>query len=338
MNLRLTNDQIFKAVFGQEKDYGHLINLLNALLEYSGEEEIREIELLNPYTKIESVDDKVSILDIRARDGKGILYNIEMQINPDSSYINRIIYYAARLFSGQMKQGEEYNRLKKTISLTIVDRKNILKGNKNIHNIYYVKNDKTNEKLSDIIEFHFIELKKLKKNSYDDLRGRFEKWIYFLKSDPEEIDKLREKIKDEEGIEMAATKYRLIKSTKEELARQMQYDIEKAAIEKAYRIAMEKERLEKMEKRAIKRGEKRGIEKGMQKGMEQGIKKGMEQGIEKGMEQGIKKGIEQGIEKGIEVGIKKYKIEMALEFKKLGISISDISKGTGLSEEEIERL
>ena len=55
---------------------------------------------------------------------------------------------------------------------------------------------------------------------------------------------------------------------------------------------------------------------------------------EKGIEQGIEKGIEQGIEKGIE----QEKIEIVKNMLKDEVDISVISKYTGLSKEEIEKL
>ncbi|WP_333575830.1 hypothetical protein [Sphingobacterium sp.] len=51
-----------------------------------------------------------------------------------------------------------------------------------------------------------------------------------------------------------------------------------------------------------------------------------------------KKGIQKGIQKGIEKGKREEAIAIALEFKKMGLPIADIAKGTGLSIEEIEKL
>ena len=56
--------------------------------------------------------------------------------------------------------------------------------------------------------------------------------------------------------------------------------------------------------------------------------------LEEAREQGIEKGIEQGIEKGIE----QEKIEIVKNMLKDEVDISVISKYTGLSKEEIERL
>lgn len=52
----------------------------------------------------------------------------------------------------------------------------------------------------------------------------------------------------------------------------------------------------------------------------------------------LDKAKKEGIEKGIEKGKREEAIAIALEFKKMGLPIADIAKGTGLSVEEIEKL
>jgi len=51
-----------------------------------------------------------------------------------------------------------------------------------------------------------------------------------------------------------------------------------------------------------------------------------------------KKGIQKGIQKGNIEGKREEAIAIALEFKKMGLPIADIAKGTGLPIEEIEKL
>ncbi|MGI5085911.1 hypothetical protein [Treponema putidum] len=54
--------------------------------------------------------------------------------------------------------------------------------------------------------------------------------------------------------------------------------------------------------------------------------------------EGIEQGIERGIERGVEQGSYQTKLETAAAFKKLGVDITKIAEGTGLSREEIEAL
>lgn len=49
-------------------------------------------------------------------------------------------------------------------------------------------------------------------------------------------------------------------------------------------------------------------------------------------------GMQAGMEAGMEKGKHKKAIAIALEFKKMGLPIEDIAKGTGLSIEEIKNL
>lgn len=55
-------------------------------------------------------------------------------------------------------------------------------------------------------------------------------------------------------------------------------------------------------------------------------------------EKGMEKGIQAGIEKGKADGKREEAIAIALEFKKMGLPVADIAKGTGLTIEEIEKL
>ena len=56
------------------------------------------------------------------------------------------------------------------------------------------------------------------------------------------------------------------------------------------------------------------------------------------LDEAEKKGIKKGIEKGIKEGAKQEKINNAKNFLKLGIDIETISKGTGLTIEEIKNI
>ena len=68
----------------------------------------------------------------------------------------------------------------------------------------------------------------------------------------------------------------------------------------------------------------------MEGAKEEGFEKGMAKGIEKGRAEGIAAGMAKGIEKGISF--------IAKNMKSLGFPVSEISKATGLTEEDINSL
>ena len=74
------------------------------------------------------------------------------------------------------------------------------------------------------------------------------------------------------------------------------------------------------------------------KGLRKGIAQGIAQGREEGIAQGREEGIAQGREEGIAQGALDEKRKNAKTMKALGLPLDTISKVTGLSVAEIEKL
>ena len=59
-------DFVFKCIFGNEKQPEILISFLNAVFDLPYEKRIVKVEIENPHLKKEEIEDKYSILDIKA--------------------------------------------------------------------------------------------------------------------------------------------------------------------------------------------------------------------------------------------------------------------------------
>src|SRR5712692_1393257 len=99
-------DIVFKRLFGTEANADLLIDLLNGVLAFPPEHAVTDVEILNPFNEKEALDDKLSILDVKARDATGRQFNVEMQVLPYGAYPKRIVYYLAKLHQQQMREGE----------------------------------------------------------------------------------------------------------------------------------------------------------------------------------------------------------------------------------------
>ena len=64
-----TVDCIFKAILGAEENKNLLIDFLNSVL--APQSPISDVEILNPYNDRELYKDKLTIVDIKAKDEKG---------------------------------------------------------------------------------------------------------------------------------------------------------------------------------------------------------------------------------------------------------------------------
>lgn len=121
MNVTLLDDVLFKVVFGTQRHSEALRGLLNAILGLKGDDRISEITLLNPLRDKEHLNDKGTILDVKARDGLGRVYNVEVQVQEQLAYRQRSLFYAANMISGQVEAGQDYRQLKKTIHISLMD-------------------------------------------------------------------------------------------------------------------------------------------------------------------------------------------------------------------------
>ena len=114
-------DVAFKKIFGVEENKDLLISLINSVV--SAEDQISEITLLNPYNAKNFKNDKLSILDVKAKGIDGKRFNIEIQISDEADYDKRALYYWAKLYTEQLKviEAEDYSTLCKAIGIHILN-------------------------------------------------------------------------------------------------------------------------------------------------------------------------------------------------------------------------
>ncbi len=341
------NDFVFKYAFGREKNERLLICLLNALLRFEGRDRIQELQILNPFNLKEFADSKLSIVDVKAVDGHRRRYNIEIQVNPQSSFVPRALYYLGKLFTEQICEGEPFSNLCKATSISILEFE-IFPKNPHLQNIFRFANTRSHEELTDALEVHFLELPKFSKEKPRQLSSPFERWLHVLKFGdryPHDL-RLPAELLKEDGIEMAIAELQKVNADRE--MRQLIEAREKARHDEATRFAEAElrgkvlglaEGIEKGRKEGIEKGRAEGLEKGraegLEKGRAEGIEKGRAEGIEKGRAEGIEKGRAEGIAEGVEQGVKQGMRILAARLVGSGLPIEEVVRLTGLSENEI---
>lgn len=168
-------DFAFKKLFGSEENKDLLQSFINSVL--TPEEQVQDIVLKNPYNISNYVQGKMSILDIKAVDEKGRWYDIEIQVAPQSFYDKRALYYWSKVYSDQLQEKGRYGQLNKTIGINILDFNYI--ESPFYHNVYKLYNTKTKREFSDLLEIHFIELKKFE-NELGNIKTALDRWVTFL--------------------------------------------------------------------------------------------------------------------------------------------------------------
>jgi len=173
------NDVAFKKIFGNEKKKEILISFLNAVLDLRGNKEIKDIDILNPWQapKIEGL--KYTLLDVRAKDKRGVTFIVEMQVERAAGLRKRFAYYVAKAYSSQIRRGEEYPKLNQVIFIGILDFEEF--ENEHWLNRHILVNTETCTQDIKDLEFNFIELPKFHRKE-NELRTVLEKWVYFIKN------------------------------------------------------------------------------------------------------------------------------------------------------------
>ncbi len=306
------NDYVFKRLM---EKFDLLIAFLQANLDLPPEE-YQRVELVDPKLPGRYPRDKTGILDIKLITSTGKIIDIEVQVEPQEWMWERILFYAAGMIMDQIGEGEDYDKIKRVISIVITGHHLTPKNVPDYRHCFTLYDRKTAREYPRLLEIHTLELPKLPKES--DGTPIWE-WLRFFRS---------------------KTKGEFEMTTKNNPTLQKAWGVikELSADENERLIAQakEKERRDKSSqlKTALLRGERIGEKRGEKRGLKIGIEKGMEKGIEKGMEKGIEKGMEKGIEKGIEANRR----ENALAALQNGLAVDMVARIVGLTEEEVMEL
>ncbi|MBK8471422.1 MAG: Rpn family recombination-promoting nuclease/putative transposase [Sphingobacteriales bacterium] len=173
------NDIAFRKDFGDENRKETLISFLNAILDFKGKQRIIDVNILNPYQFPKLSRGKITIVDIKASDQQGRSYIVEMQVGDLEGFPKRVLYYASKSYSDQIKRSDFYRKLYPVILVGILD----FEFTQNSHYLsrHQVLDVETGEQAIKDMEFTFVELPKFRK-SLKDLKTLAEKWIFFIKN------------------------------------------------------------------------------------------------------------------------------------------------------------
>ena len=246
-------DIIFQAIFGEVGSE----NITKDFLEKILKRKIEKISLdKNPILRRELKDNKLGVLDIITElDGKEKC-NIEMQLIDKNNIIERMLYYWSKMYTRQIKAGDDYNKLEKTIVILIADFN--IKGLEEVeyHSTWKIIETNSVKKLilTDKFELDIIELSKIKgrENEKDQLLD----WLIFLENP--ESERVARKMEENENLKEAVEKLDRISED-----------------EKMQRIIELREKAIRDEHAIYAKGVDDGIEKGIMKIAKSMLKKGM---------------------------------------------------------------
>ncbi|MCY3067584.1 MULTISPECIES: PD-(D/E)XK nuclease family transposase [Aerococcus] len=163
MKINPTNDLIFKKVFTDKANQSVLLGFIN---DFTGEK-FESVEYVSPYNLyIQHMKQKIqedrnnnqrsvsfTEVDVRVSDQKGKQATIEMQVLPQTLFVNRSLYYLSDTYRkayndpNYMKNNDKYSSLKDTYGINVTNFDPI--GNGRAFNYFELVERFTHTKLSD---------------------------------------------------------------------------------------------------------------------------------------------------------------------------------------------
>lgn len=203
----------------------------------------------NPILNIEHYGDKYGVVDLIANINDNEICNIEMQIAKQDTIIERLLFYWCKLYSRQIKSGDDYSVLQKTIVILIANFDiGFLKDLEYFTTWKIIEENHRKTILTDKFEICIIELPKIIK--LKDKNDELLDWLFFLRNP--KSSRVVEKMKVNKELKQANEKLKEI-SNDEQLERLAWW---------RYKAILE-------ENTARSEGLKRGINQGIKKGIEQ---------------------------------------------------------------------
>ena len=191
-----TVDFAFKLMLGSPEHTAVTVHFLNAVLD-SGPR-ITQATILNPFLGKETADDKLSVLDIKAKDELGRYLNIEMQTSAATGLRQRLAYYAGRLYVDQMREGMDYISLCPAISICVLTQA-IFPKVPELHLDFRLR-EKRGLTLAEELQVHLVELPKSQATPHNiSSVSPLERWAFLLLyADHIDTDDLRDLLPDPE--------------------------------------------------------------------------------------------------------------------------------------------
>lgn len=181
-------DFAFKEIMMNEQAR---IGFLSAILKLDPAD-IKTTELLNTNLRKLHEDEKQGILDVRILLNNATEIDIEIQLSMLNVWADRALFYLAKMYTEQIRPGQNYSVFKKCVSISILDF-TLFQDTTEFYSCFHIREDNRHTLYTDKMEFHVLELPKLpdklKEDSEDILL-----WAKFINAErKEEFDMLAEK-------------------------------------------------------------------------------------------------------------------------------------------------
>ena len=186
------NDLFVRYLLGKNGNENMLEDMVNAALSDFNFEEVKDLEIIDPYNLSENIDLKESIIDIKAKTKDNQTVIIEIQLCGNMDFVKRIFYYISKNIVNELKEGEDYKKLPRIISINLLNFNLDFGDEGKPHRCFKLIDTKNHNIDLDFIQMHIIEAKRfieiIEKSTLNELKkNRLLTWMKFFTSNNLEL-------------------------------------------------------------------------------------------------------------------------------------------------------
>lgn len=270
-NTYIRFDWAMKHMLRDKANFGILEGLISVL---TGET-VQIVEILESESNQESADDKFNRVDVKAKNSKGHLIIVEVQLTRQLYYLQRILYGTCKAITEHMSIGDKYDQVKKVYSISILycdfgqGDDYVYHGMTRFKGLHSGSDLVVSIREEGVIIPHYLhkvfpEYYIVRVNAYNKVpESPLDEWMTYLKTG---------KVKEDTDVPGLR-----------EVKRKLQYLAMSPKERRAYDAHMDNIMVQNdVLDTAHEEGRAEGLEEGLAKGLEEGLAKGREEGLAEG--------------------------------------------------------
>ena len=152
-------DIIFRLFFADERNEDDLIDFLKSILRFP-DDEYKSIEIADPHLLPDYLGDKYAVIDVKIYSKTRKVIHIEVQLDVPPYMRNRVVYYNSKLITEQMGSGDQYDKIRKAVTIVITGENFIPDSDRYFHRFTFNDPD-AGVVFTDLKEIYTLELGKL---------------------------------------------------------------------------------------------------------------------------------------------------------------------------------
>ena len=188
------SDLFARYLLGKNGNEDLLTDLVNSTLREFNFEEVKDLEIIDPSPKAgfslnlsENIELKESIIDIKAKTKDNQTVIIEIKLCGNMDFVKRIFYYISKNIVNELKEGEDYKKLPRIISINLLNFNLDFGDEGKPHRCFKLIDTKNHNIDLDFIQMHIIEAKRfieiIEKSTLNELKkNRLLTWMKFFTS------------------------------------------------------------------------------------------------------------------------------------------------------------